>query len=756
MSAELFNNDFDPFGSNSIEVERKMNKVSTISRPIFLTREGNFFRLSFTYNPDLVLKVKTLPYARFDSDSKTWLVDVTLQAVEMLREWFLKNGSTDIFVDKLLGSNEVLPVAADALLRRGSIKRPYIVTIGLRSENLFNRLRTIPGAVWEKSMQSLSYPPGSASYLTNLVEREILADPDKILTPHGVTIGFNNTTGKFFVSNKQAEEVFLRDFPGTDLVSKWVAKGFDVGFTDSLSEEIYYGELNRGKELTPEGFKEVLYPYQSASVAVAVERSGFAIYHAPGLGKTPIAIAWALELLNRHTATRVVIVTPGAVKTQFAREITRFTGHSDVVVIDGDKNKREKLYATAHNSRWVILNYDLLHVDSKFITPLVTSQLLIADEAHKLKSRTSKRTQAMKVLATKSARRLALSGTPVENDPAEWYTIMNGFVVPGIFGSASDFFNRYSYPGRFGGYEGARNLSELRDRSKPHYIRFKKDEVATHLPPLRVQNLVLDPDEKLASALRNAHRDAQEEIKNSRLAVNTNLELLDDVVESGSAMTAVGMLRIMCSSPRLLYKSESPSAKALVEAGLIPEIDGPKLDELRIMATQMQLNDERLVVFTSFRSMANLIAQRFDEDGIRYVLYTGSSTTSQRDQAVKTFTTKEEGVEHPTVFIATDAASEGLNLGKECSTLVNFDLPFKPSTLIQRSNRIHRVDGDVTKKYLVINFTIAKTLEEGIINMVGAKADIADAILGEAGTRRETTGRGIKNLYHEVLKDFSN
>jgi SNF2 family DNA or RNA helicase len=137
------------------------------------------------------------------------------------------------------------------------------------------------------------------------------------------------------------------------------------------------------------------------------------------------------------------------------------------------------------------------------------------------------------------------------------------------------------------------------------------------------------------------------------------------------------------------------------------------------------------------------------------VLYTGHSTTTQRDEAVKAFTTKSPESNGPTVFIATDAASEGLNLGKECSTLVNFDLPFKPSTIIQRSNRIHRVDGDVNKKYLVINFTIAKTLEEGILNMVGAKADIADAILGEAGTRRETTGRASRNLYHDALKEYS-
>jgi non-specific serine/threonine protein kinase len=358
----------------------------------------------------------------------------------------------------------------------------------------------------------------------------------------------------------------------------------------------------------------------------------------------------------------------------------------------------------------------------------------------------------------KASRRLALSGTPIENNPGEWYTLMNNFVVPGIFGSPMEFFNRYSYPGRFGGFEGARNLGELRERSKPHYIRHNKADVATHLPPLLVKNLVLDPDEKLAAALRQAHREAQAEIAEAAKG-NRKLGALDgdveDEIETGAAMTAVGMLRLMCSSPRLIWQSEAPAAQALCAAGLVPEVDGPKLDELRLMALEMQSNDARLVVFTSFRSMAHLIAERFKEDGVRYVLFTGETSTKDRDAAVSAFTTAATPTDPgPTVFLATDAAAEGLNLGRCCSTLVNFDLSFKPSTLIQRANRIHRVDGDTTKRYLVVNLTLSRTIEEGILKLVGAKADLSDAILGEKGSRRNTTGRGGRNVFETALKDW--
>lgn len=889
--------------------------VNTLHRPIFLSREGSVFKLSFTYDQKLVNMVKELPYSRWDSENKIWVVDVTKEAVDSLRDWFISQGLTDVCVDELLKDSEEIPAALPAVLRQGSVRRPYLVTIGIKSDAVFNRLKTIQGAQWEKSAQALSYPPSAAAALSDLVERNVVSDPDNILSPSDITITFDSRTGLFKVGgDNRAELAFNRSFPSKDVYSIWREKGFDVGFTDPFTEEVYFGEIARGGKLNPANLKEELFDYQAESVAIATKRTGFAIWDQPGLGKcvhpgtaitvnketieieeffnqnaiissrvtdptggawfnlestctvdssngkkvvqafvdkifrqfvrehlkvvhfsngetitctsmhrfltsnrfwtsnikegefvyasknnkltltsvtkieyimyegfvydievptyscyvantiithnTAQAIAWGFELMhNRSEAERCVIVTPGAVKTQFAREIHRFTGDTDIVVIEGDRKKRADLYTKAHDCKWVVLNYDLLHLDSKLITPLVVNQLLVADEAHRLKNRSSKRTQAMRNLALKSSRRLALSGTPVENDPAEWYTIMNGFVVPGLFGSPLDFFNRYSYPGRFGGFEGARNLAELRDRSKPHYIRHLKKDVASFLPELRVQNLILDPDDKFASALRKAHVSAQEEISSKALS-DRNFGVLDgDLikdVETGAAMTAVGMLRILCASPKILHRSSAPSAIALCEAGLIPDVDGPKVDEIRSLAKSMQEAKERLVVFTSFKSMANLVAERFEEDGVRFVLYTGDTSSKDRDKAALAFTTPyTEDNPGPTVFLATDAASEGLNLGKCCSTLVNLDLPFKPSTLIQRGNRIHRVDGDVSKKYLVINYTMSRTIEEGIIKLIGSKADLSDAILGEQGTRKATTGRTGRSVFEEALQSWS-
>lgn len=735
-------------------------------RPVYLTREGTVFKLSFRYHPDIVEAVRKLPGARFDADTKTWTCTVCTQSIDHLREWYL-NGWSDVSVDTLVVPGEPIVAAKPAVLRAGTLRRPYQVITNIRSDELYTRLRAVNGATWDKNSGSISYPPAAVAALIELVERGVIDDPDRILQPAEVVVSYDGRVGTFSVrGDAQAEAAFLKAFPHHDVVAIWKERGIDVAFSDTFSEEVYRGERARiGDGLQPEGFLIDLYPYQAQSVAIACERSGLGVFHEMGLGKTACAIAAGYELcVNRNEIPRVCIVVPGAVRTQWSREIRRFTGCEDIVIVDGDKKKRHKAYEQAKEARWMIVHYDVLHTDLAIIGPLVNGAMLVIDEAHRIKSPTAKRTKAVRTLAGKAVRRLALSGTPIENDPGEWYSVISGFVQPGCFGSPTEFLSRYSYPGRFGGFEGARNLGELRTRSSAYYIRSTKAQVATHLPPLRVSNQSLDVDSMYANALRKAHRDARDEIKRSALEraakhgrANGVLdgELFDEI-ETGAEMTAVGMLKMLCCSPRLLWRSEAPAAKALCEAGVVPDEDGPKLDELRLICTELQANHQRVVVFTSSRTMVDLISERFDGDGIRYVVFTGETSSADRDAAVQAFCNDgDDAHPAPTVFLATDAGGEGLNLGSKCAMLINLDIPWTPGRLMQRSARIHRLDG-THESYLVLNLTLRNTIEEGILRLVERKADLADAIFGEAGGRRRATGRGGRNtIFEEALEAWT-
>jgi SNF2 family DNA or RNA helicase len=137
------------------------------------------------------------------------------------------------------------------------------------------------------------------------------------------------------------------------------------------------------------------------------------------------------------------------------------------------------------------------------------------------------------------------------------------------------------------------------------------------------------------------------------------------------------------------------------------------------------------------------------------VLYTGATSDKVRDAAVVAFTTPRTDEDPgPSVVTATDAGSEALNLGKCCSTIINLDVPWKATSLEQRGNRVHRIDGTAEKNE-VINLVLTGTLEHGLLAMFEPKAELPDAILGESGGRTRTTGGKGRNFFDQALESWS-
>ena len=757
--------------------------MSTVaSRPVYLTREGTHFRLAFSYDEGLVQAVKRLPYASFDKETRSWSTLVCSQSVEALRRFFY-DGLCDCAPDSLLVNGEVPVAAPPATLRAGSRNRPYFVHVALRDDHMFQRLRSVPGAVWDRSAKAMGFPPQAAAALAEMVDRGLLDDPDRLLDAADVTVCFDGRVGRFLVrGDSRAQLAFDKWFPSRDVVSEWRDREISVGFSDGFAEQMYRGELARGSgtRVQPDGLLLDLFGFQAEALAVAVERDGFSVFAEMGLGKTASGVAYGFEFVtNRGVAARTVCVVPASVRTHWRDEIVRFTGQSDVVVVDGTPKQRHAQYVEAATARWLVLPFsETLTSDSKHILPLVSGCVLVADEAHRLRNPKSKRTKVMRRYASRAARRLALTGTPVDNNPGEIHSILSGFANPGSFGSGFDWLSRYSFPGQFGGFEGARNLGELRDRAAPFLVRQTKALVAEHLPPLRVQHLQLDPPPAYAAALARAHREAAEEIRGKAMLSKSATSggpaggnVLDgyemDEVAAGAEMTAVGMLRSLCSSPRLLEMSDTVAAQAMRDAGLLPDADGPKVDWVRDLCREMDQAGNRVVVFSFSKRMVSLLADRLTADGVSYVTFTGDTSRKDRDAAIAAFTTPDRDVDPdvpddagfrgPTVFLATDAGGEGLNLGACCSTLVNVDLPWTPGALAQRSARIHRVDG-TADRYLVLNLTLAGTLESGVLRLLERKAGLSAAVLGDDTSMSAVSGRGSGsssgNVFAEALAGF--
>lgn len=707
--------------------------------------------LTFPPNASLESIVFQLPFAR-EITPGTWRIGLCYEAVSVLIGLHAQ-GTVSTDVERMTGGADVYPSCRDGVITPfSSDKYPIAVEQAWQAEDPV--LDRIAGGYKRKSVGGLVYPPTSVGAIARLFYEGSYTDPEGVFPRAEAVVVYDSATGDFCTfGDPRVEQSFDRFFPQKDVVAAARAHGVDVQFSDSFTEEVYRGEIARHSDgIQPDGITFDLFPYQKTAVAQMAERDGLGVFLAPGLGKTLVAIAGGQELLNRGEVDRVLVTPPAAVSAQWAEEIIRFTNtpEDNVARIYGTPKQRAEAYAAAEGAQWVIVHHDLLRLELDQISNLTHGSLIVFDEAHKGATYGTKRTEAMGELARIAARRVALTGTPVPNSVSEWYSILGRQLIPGLFGSGKDFCQRYQYADKYGrGYSGVRRLDELADRSRAHFVRHTKADVAQHLPPLQIKHMPVKVDADYRRALVTAHLNAADE-----LADQYEQNHVEDSEAVGN-MTAFGMLRAICSSPRLLHMSDSPGAKTLIKAGNIPDIDGPKVDKVRQIAKALQDRGERIVMFSYSRNLIKLIADRFDEDGIRYVTYHGETKDADRIKAVKSFQApaNTDGAEddYPTVFLATDAAAEGLNLGHQCCTLLNIDLPWTAGRLDQRYNRIHRVDG-THQNYMAVNMTIAGTVEDSILKKLEAKAGIADVLFGERSAD-EITGRGVENSTQQAAQD---
>lgn len=697
--------------------------------------------------------LQSLPYAV--EDGGVWLTAICRDSVEALQN-FVSAGllvDPDDLVSSLVP--EDFQFAREGRLSSSSNPiYPYVVWKSRRFDNgVEGRLGA---GVYPKGLEGvkLQVPSSSAGTLAAMVAEGALADPEGLFSSFtaDVVICFDARYGDFVcVGSSYGDSLFENSFPDIDVVAELEDRGLSVSFSDDFSEEVYRGARALvGDGIQPEGISLDLFPYQRRTVAMLVERTGAGVFLAPGLGKTLVAISAGKELLNRGEIDRVVISPPGAVSRQWAREVNRFTGVSldDVIVTMGTKAQRESLYKRANTAQWVIIHHDLLSRDYSQLSGLFNQRtLFVLDESHKGNNHTSARHAALSKLARKSGRRVIMTGTPILNTVMDWYSTMSKFVEPNIFG-LKHFLSRYLHQDAFGGYNGSRNLDDLAHRSRYHFVRFRKEDVASHLAPLQVSNVPVEIDQQYKKALLRVHFAAADELAQHFVEVEDS--------EAVGNMTAYGMLRALCSSPRILFDSESSGAQTLIDRLGIPEIDGPKVDLILDIAQKFQENNERVVVFTYSRSMVKLLEERFEARGIRYVSYHGGTSDADRDVAAQAFTSVSGKGDDPTVFLATDAAAEGLNLGTQCCTLVNLDLPWTAGRLEQRYNRIHRVDG-THSSYVAVNLTLPDTVEDSILRKIESKASIADVIFGERSAS-EITGHSLGDTrsggFSEAVREY--
>jgi SNF2 family DNA or RNA helicase len=391
-----------------------------------------------------------------------------------------------------------------------------------------------------------------------------------------------------------------------------------------------------------------------------------------------------------------LVVVPTTLVPNWSAEFARFAPHLRVVILHGlDRHERRRDLTGAHV---VITTYTVLARDIEEMGEL-RWHMVVLDEAQAIKSATSQATHAVYRLNTDH--RLCLSGTPIENNLGELWSQF-AFLMPGLLGTRKSFNRRFRVPIEKNGDPARRRQLSLRIR--PFILRRTKSAVATELPPKHtiLRRITLAPDQReLYETIRAAMYDKVTRGVAARGAAQSHILVLDALLK----------LRQVCCDPRLLkYPATSPAGTS------------SKMDDLLEMLSEMIAEGRRILLFSQFTSMLDLIKPSLRQTGIEFVELRGD--TVDRAEPVRVF----ESGQVPLFLISLKAGGRGLNL-TSADTVIHYDPWWNPAVEEQASDRAHRIGQ--TKSVFVYKLIAADTVEERIVELQERKAELASLALSE-------------------------
>ncbi|MEW6220854.1 MAG: SNF2-related protein, partial [Thermodesulfobacteriota bacterium] len=320
------------------------------------------------------------------------------------------------------------------------------------------------------------------------------------------------------------------------------AVGYAQQLAAAAAHRLRAGEIRRQIAATGgrlPGVNARLYPYQMEGVAFLAGTGRALLADDMGLGKTLQAISAAVWLHDQEGVRRILIICPASLKQQWAREIGRFTGLG-VQVIEGPAPERGVQYR--RQAAFFLANYELVLRDLSVINETLRPDLVILDEAQRIKNWRTKIANAVKLIPSRYA--FVLSGTPLENRLEDLYSLMQ-VVDPRVLGPLWRYMVDFHVTDEKGKVLGYRNLSVLRQRLAPVMLRRDRRLVRDQLPDRIVQRLdvaMTPKQQELHAAAMNVAGSMANIAKKRRLTPGEENRLLAALQQARMACTAAGLV----------------------------------------------------------------------------------------------------------------------------------------------------------------------------------------------------------------------
>ncbi|CAH1802023.1 unnamed protein product [Owenia fusiformis] len=483
-----------------------------------------------------------------------------------------------------------------------------------------------------------------------------------------------------------------------------------------------------------------------------------------GLGKTLQCISLVWTLLKqgpyggKAVLKKILIVTPGSLVKNWMREFKKWLGTERIQVFTVDQDNKVQEFIKCGIHPVMIISYEMF-IRSLESLKAVTFDLVICDEGHRLKNTTIKTTSSLMSLPTR--RRIVLTGTPIQNDLQEFFSIVE-FTNPGVLGSSSAFRRVYEDPiitskqPRATSEEkeiGGQRAAELNRLTGMFVLRRTQEINNRYLPP-KVELVIFCPPTELQ--LNIYRKLIASRLVRSCFSRNSN---------GSPHLMCIAAMKKLCNHPWLLFEKAKESEEAFnldsendeeslyqdifslypdqfEELILHPAASG-KLTVLQGILQELSASKERVVLVSNYTQTLNILEHMCQRSNYTYVRLDGQTPTAKRQQLVENFNSKYSDT---FIFLlSSKAGGVGLNL-IGASRLVLYDIDWNPANDLQAMARVWR-DGQRKKVYIYRLFTTG-TIEEKVYQRQISKQGLSGAVMDS-----KTTIQNVK-FSLEDLKDL--
>lgn len=459
----------------------------------------------------------------------------------------------------------------------------------------------------------------------------------------------------------------------------------------------------------PDGIESILRPYQKEGFywLKALEQYGFhgILADDMGLGKTLQVIA--LLLARPEGTGPSLVVCPASLLYNWEHEFGKFAPELQVLPITGNAEERQALLQQAEGDLILITSYELLRRDET-VYGTMEFDYMILDEAQYIKNHTTLNAKTVKQM--QAAHRVALTGTPIENRLSELWSIFD-FLMPGFLYPYGTFRKEYEIP--IVKEQDEKALARFRRMTRPFILRRLKGDVLQDLPPKTEETVMT----VFSGTQKQLYQASVLKLRN-QLEHQTTEEYNKNQIQILAQLTR---LRRLCCDPRLCLEGYADGSA--------------KLDTCMELVQSSVESGHKLLLFSQFTGMLELMEERLRELQIAYYKLTGSTSKEERQRLVDQFQQDDT----PVFLISLKAGGTGLNL-TAADIVIHYDPWWNVAAQNQATDRTHRIGQ--AHPVTVYKLVAKGTIEEQIVKLQERKYNLAEQIL-----------EGLDDSLHHLSKE---